>query len=79
MTGAPVCFRNCDRVTDMIGMAMRQHDMGDALDRRVPIRGEGRVAGEERIDEHGLAGEIEPESGMAEPGDLHGIKLTSDR
>jgi hypothetical protein len=45
--------------------------MGDALDRRLPVRDEGGIAGEERIDQHGVAGEIESEGGVAEPGDLH--------
>jgi hypothetical protein len=33
---------------------------------------ERRISGEEGVDEYNLVGEIEPESGMAEPGDLHG-------
>ena len=41
-------------------------------DLRLLVALEGRIAGEERIDEHGLAGEIEPESGMTEPRDFHG-------
>ena len=56
----------------MIGMAVRQEDVAYALDRRVLVGDEGRVAGEERIDQHGHAVEIKAESGMSEPGDLHG-------
>ena len=44
-----------------------------ALDRRRLVGDEGRIAGEERIDQHGLAAEIEPERRMAEPGDLHDV------
>jgi hypothetical protein len=63
------------RLRDLKGVAhviaVGQHDMGDALDRRLPVRNEGGVSGEERIDQHGVAGEIEPEGGVAKPGDLH--------
>ena len=37
---------------------------------------EGRIAGEERIDQHRLAAEIETEGGMAKPGDLHWITMS---
>jgi hypothetical protein len=56
----------------MVAMAVGQHDMGDALDRRLFVRDEGRISGEERINQHHMAGEIQPERGMAEPSDLHG-------
>ena len=32
---------------------------------------EGGITGEERIDQHHVAGKVEAEGGMAEPGDLH--------
>src|SRR5215475_1441540 len=50
---------------------MCEYDMGHAPDGRRPVGHEGRVAGEERINQHGLAGEIEPEGRVAIPGDLH--------
>jgi hypothetical protein len=58
-------------VAHMIAVAVGQDDVGDALGRRLLVRDEGGIAGEERIDQHGVAGEIEPEGGVAEPGDLH--------
>ena len=45
------------------------------FDRRRLVGDEGRIAGEERIDQHRVAAEIEPESRMAVPGDLHGRLL----
>jgi hypothetical protein len=48
-----------------------EHDVGHALDGGRLVGHEGRIAGEERIDQHGLAGEVEPEGGMAVPRDLH--------
>ena len=34
---------------------------------------EGRISREEGIDQHDLVGEVEPECGMSQPGDFHGI------
>ena len=64
--------RNVERIAHMVAMAMGEDDVGHAANRRRLIGHEGRVAGEERVDQYGLAGEVETESGMAVPGDLHG-------
>src|SRR3984893_18930496 len=55
----------------MVAVAMGQHDMGHAPGGRSLVGHESRVAGEERINQHGLRGEIEPKGGVAIPGDLH--------
>jgi hypothetical protein len=34
---------------------------------------EGRVSGEERVDQEARFARIDAEAGMAEPGDLHGV------
>src|SRR6266496_2564736 len=70
-----ILFGDVERVADMIAVAVGEHDLADALDRRGPVRDKGRIAGEERIDENGFAAEIEPECRMAVPGDLHGVLL----
>jgi hypothetical protein len=38
-------------VSDMVGTSVGQHDTGDALDRRLLVRDEGRISGEEGIDQ----------------------------
>ena len=58
-------------IADVIAVAMGEHDVGHTFDRRRLVGDESGIAGEERIDQHGLPREIEPERGMAEPGDLH--------
>src|SRR5882762_5394000 len=55
----------------MVGMAVREHDVGHAPDRRRLVGHKRGVAGKERIDQHSLAGEIKPEGGVTIPGDLH--------
>ena len=55
----------------MVAVAVGQHDMCHALDRGRLVGDESGIAGEERIDQNRLAGEIETKSGMAIPGDLH--------
>jgi hypothetical protein len=52
-------------------MAVREHDVLDTLDRRGFVLNEGGIAGEERIDQDGVPGKIEPKSGVAKPGDVH--------
>jgi hypothetical protein len=66
-----VRFCDVERVADVIEMAVREHDVLDALDRRGFVRNEGGIAGEERIDQDGVPGKIEPKSGVAKPGDVH--------
>src|SRR5262249_55258311 len=61
-----------ERVADVILVAVREHDMGDALGGGRLVGHEGRIAGEERIDQHRRLAEVEAEGGMAIPGDLHG-------
>jgi hypothetical protein len=57
----------------MIAMAVGKHDMGHIRNRRGAVRNEGRIVGEERINQHRLAGEVEPKGGMAEPRNVHRI------
>jgi hypothetical protein len=64
-------LRNVEGIADVIAMAVDEHDVGHALDGRRFVGDEGGIAGEERIDQHGMARKIEPKRGMAEPGDLH--------
>jgi hypothetical protein len=63
-----------ERVAHVIAVAVREHDVRDILDSRRLVRREGRIAGEERIDQHRPAGEVEAEGGMAIPGDLHRVR-----
>src|SRR5581483_12098936 len=69
-------FGDVEGVADMVAVAVSEQDMADALHRRCAIRHESRIAGEERVDQHGLAFEVETESGMPVPGDLHGNILS---
>ena len=55
----------------MIAVTVGQYDMGDTLGRCLLVRDEGGITGEERVDQHGVAREFEPEGGVAKPGDLH--------
>ena len=73
----PRLLRDLDGIAHMIAVAMGEQDVRDALCDLRLVALETRVAGEERIDEHGCAGEIEPEGGMTEPCDFH--KLSSFR
>lgn len=66
-----VRFCDVERVADVIEMAVREHDVLNALDRRGFVRNEGGVASEERIDQDGVTGKIEPKSGVAKPGNVH--------
>ncbi len=63
----------------MVAMPVGDENVRDALGRLLRPALEGRIAGEKRIDEHDLVGEIEPECGMSEPGDLHGVLAVSRR
>ena len=61
-----------DRVADMVSMAMGEQDVGEACHGILAGRFvEGRIAGEERVDEDSCLGGLDPEGRMAEPGDLH--------
>src|SRR6185312_11818192 len=62
-----------ERVAHVVAVAMRQHDMGNALDGGRLVGHERRIAGEERVDQHGGLAEVEAEGGVAVPGDLHGV------
>jgi hypothetical protein len=67
---------NGDGVAGVILMAMGQRHVGHAfchLPHRVARILEGRVSGEERIDQDARFARIDAEAGMAEPGDLHGV------
>jgi hypothetical protein len=66
-----VRFCDVERVADVIEMAVREHDVFNALDRRGFVGNEGGIAGEERIDQEGVPGKIEAKSGVAKPGDVH--------
>ena len=66
VTVAPLRLGDVERVADMVAMAVGEHDMGDALDRRGLVGDEGRIAGEEGIDQHRVAGKIETKGGMAD-------------
>jgi hypothetical protein len=61
-----------ERIADMVAMAVREHDVFDALARCRFVGDEGRITGEKWIDQDRVAGKVESESGMAKPGDLHG-------
>jgi hypothetical protein len=54
-------------------MAMRDEDVGDALDGLIPVPLEGRIIGEEGVDQDHLVGEVEAKCTVSEPSDLHGI------
>src|SRR5262249_8051840 len=66
-----------ERVADVVAVAVREHDVGDALDRRRLVGDKGRVSGEERIDQHRVLAEVEAEGRVAVPGDLH-VGLSSE-
>ena len=63
--------RNVERIAHMVAVAVSEHDVGHAFDGCGLVRDEGRIAGEERIDQDCLAGEVESKGGVAIPGDLH--------
>ena len=56
----------------MVGMAVGQEYMADALSRGLLVGDESRIAGEERIDQDGLAVKVEAERGVAGTGDVRG-------
>ena len=62
-----------DRVANMVVMAMCQQDMGRAGGDSVKIELEFRIAAQKRINENDRGSGFDPESGMAEPGDFHGL------
>ena len=58
----------------MVLMPMGERHMGHALGRLVHLDAgilEGAVAGKKRIDQDAACTGIDPEAGMAEPGNLH--------
>jgi hypothetical protein len=58
-------------IADMVAMPVGDQDVGRPLDELVAVALEGGVAGEERIDQNALVGEVEAKGGVAEPGDPH--------
>src|SRR6516225_6427856 len=70
-------LRDLKGIAHMIAVTVGQYDVGGTLGRCLLVRDEGGITGEERVDQHGVAGEIEPESGMAKPGEPI-AKLRSD-
>lgn len=66
-----VRFCDVERVADVIEMAVREHDVLNALDRRGVVRNESGIAGEKRIDQDGVSGKIEPKGRVAKPGNVH--------
>jgi hypothetical protein len=60
----------------MVAMAMGQQDMRRPCNRLGPaVRGEHRVAGQPGVDQQDRPFNLDPEAGMAKPGDLHGRLL----
>jgi hypothetical protein len=55
----------------MIAMAVGEHDVSNALDRRGFVRNEGGIAREKRIDQDRVSDKIEPKGGVAKPGNVH--------
>ena len=74
---------HCHDIAGVILMAVGQRRVGDALDgpgERNSCLLEGRVPGEERVDQDARLTRIDAEAGMAEPGDLHGVsRITGPR
>ena len=67
--GARESSRELHRVADMVVMAVREEDRIDAF-RLELARRAGRIPGQEGIDVDPVAGgRVEPECGMAEPGE----------
>src|SRR6516162_4356575 len=65
-----------ERVTDMIAVAMGEHDMFDAFTGGRFVGDESGITGKERIDQDRVAGKVEAKSGETVPGDLHGGTLS---
>jgi hypothetical protein len=51
-------------------MVMRDEDVRDALRGLIPAPLESRIAGEERVDQDDLVGEVEAKCTVSEPGAL---------
>src|SRR5262245_60847149 len=64
-------FGDFGGVANMIVVAVGEHDVGCPLGRFIDAAREFRVAAQERIDENDGTGNLDAESGMAEPGKLH--------
>jgi len=64
-----------ERIADVIGMTVGEHDMFDAFASCRLVGDESWIAGEEWIDQHGIAGKVEAKGGVTIPGDLHGWDL----
>ncbi len=55
-----------------VGERHMRHALGRAPERQAGIL-EGRISGEERVDEEARLAGIDSKAGMAEPGDLHDL------
>ena len=66
-------------IADMIVMAVAQHDVGRPCRRLCGIAGEFRVAGEERVDQDDRRAELDAESRVAEPNQVHGGSYQAGR
>ena len=65
---------DAQRIPGMVLVPVGERHVGDAVDRLVdrdPGLLERGVAGEKRIDQDAARAGIDPEAGMAEPGNLH--------
>jgi hypothetical protein len=62
-------FNQIRQRLEIFGLAV--FDLRDPIAASLP-RNQRRISGEERIDQRHMAGDIEPEHEMAEPGDLRG-------
>src|SRR5215471_12079114 len=65
-----------ERVTDMIAVAVGEHDVFDAFAGGRFVRDESGIAAEEWIDQDRVAGKVEAKGGVTIPGDLHGGTLS---
>ncbi len=62
------------RIAGMVLVPVGQRHMGDTFDRLVhgnPGLLEGGIVGQKRIDQDAACAGVDPEAGMAEPGNLH--------
>jgi hypothetical protein len=66
-------LRYLQGVTDVVAMPMRDEDVRDALDGLIPAPPEGRIVGEEGVDQDDVVGEVEAKCTVSEPGDLHAV------
>jgi hypothetical protein len=62
---------NFGSIADMIVMAVGEHNVGRPVGRLFGAARKFRVAGQERIDENDGSGQLNAESGMTKPDELH--------